>query len=383
MNEQHLGPRSARAKFVYFLWNNMPRFLLLALCVLIVVLAGAIDRKSASIASSKEAAEKNGKPAVNAVTLALQPTTISDRINLPGNIEPWTTLGLLSKLNGTVEEVLVREGQRVKRGDVIARIDDDDYRIAVERTEAAYNLAKAEFERDRAIYAKGVIPTATLDTNRTRMETTKADFEDAKLQLSRCLVTAPMDGVMQKVDAKVGLQLAVGDPIAEIIDIERVKAVVGIPESDVTAVRGLHAIDFTVQALAGRRLIGKVHYLSSSPETVARIFRLELEVDNRAGDILPGMFLRADIVKKTLPEAIVVPYYSVISRNNEQYVYVEEDGVAKKRNIRLGVMEKWLVEVVEGLKSGDRLIVEGHRDVEDGQPVKVVKAAREMKELTL
>jgi membrane fusion protein (multidrug efflux system) len=148
-------------------------------------------------------------------------------------------------------------------------------------------------------------------------------------------------------------------------------------------VRGLHAIDFTVQALAGRRLIGKVHYLSSSPETVARIFRLELEVDNRAGDILPGMFLRADIVKKTLPEAIVVPYYSVISRNNEQYVYVEEDGVAKKRNIRLGVMEKWLVEVVEGLKSGDRLIVEGHRDVEDGQPVKVVKAAREMKELTL
>lgn len=383
MNEQHHGPRSARAKFVYFLWNNMPRFLLLALCVLIVVLAGAIDRKSASIASSKEAAEKNGKPAVNAVTLALQPSTISDRINLPGNIEPWTTLGLLSKLNGTVEEVLVREGQRVKRGDVIARIDDDDYRIAVERTEAAYNLARAEFERDRAIYAKGVIPTATLDTNRTRMETTKADFEDAKLQLSRCLVTAPMDGVMQKVDAKVGLQLAVGDPIAEIIDIERVKAVVGIPESDVTAVRGLHAIDFTVQALAGRRLTGKVHYLSSSPETVARIFRLELEVDNKAGDILPGMFLRADIVKKALAEAIVVPYYSVISRNDEQYVYVEEDGVAKKRNIRLGVMEKWLVEVVQGLKSGDRLIVEGHRDVEDGQPVKVVKAAREMKELTL
>ncbi len=383
MNEQQLGPRSARAKFVYFLWSNMPRFLLLALCILIVVLAGAIDRKSASIASSKEAAEKNGKPAVNAVTLSLQPSTISDRINLPGNIEPWTTLNLLSKLNGTVEEVLVREGQRVKRGDVIARIDDDDYRIAVERTEAAYNLAKAEFERDRAIYAKGVIPTATLDTNRTRMETTKADFEDAKLQLSRCLVTSPMDGVMQKVDAKVGLQLAVGDPIAEIIDIERVKAVVGIPESDVTAVRGLNAIDFTIQALAGRRLTGKVHYLASSPETVARIFRLELEVDNKAGDILPGMFLRADIVKKTLPAAIVVPYYSVISRNNEQYVYVEEDGVAKKRAIRLGVMEKWLVEVVEGLKSGDHLIVEGHRDVEDGQPVKVVKAAREMKELTL
>ena len=383
MSNQPIGPTSTRAKIVYFFWNNVPRFMLLALLVLIVILAMAINQKSASIASIKAAGEKSEKPAVNGVTLALKPEAIHDRINLPGNIEAWTTLSLLSKLNGTIEEVLVREGQKVQKGDILARIDDRDYRIAVERAEAAYTLAKAEFERDRAIYAKGVIPTATLDTNRTQMETAKADLENAKLQLSRCLVTAPMHGVVKKVDAKVGLQLAIGDPIAEIIEIDRVKAVVGIPESDVTAVRGLTAIDFKIQALDDRVLTGKVHFLSSAPETVARIFRLELEVDNKNGEILPGMFLRADIVKKTVEGAIVVPYYSVISRNNEQYVYVEEDGVAKKRNVRLGIMEKWLVQVVEGLKSGDKLLVEGHRDVEDNQKVKVVKAAQEMKELIL
>lgn len=383
MSNQPLGPRSTRAKIVYFFWNNMPRFLLLALLVLIVILAGAINQKSASIASIKAAGEKSEKPAVNGVTLALKPEAIHDRINLPGNIEAWTTLALLSKLNGTIDEVLVREGQKVQKGDILARIDDRDYRIAVERAEAAYTLAKAEFERDRAIYAKGVIPTAALDANRTQMETAKADLDNAKLQLSRCLVTAPMHGVIKKVDAKVGLQLSVGDPIAEIMEIDRVKAVVGIPESDVTAVRGLEAIDFKIQALDNRVLTGKVHFLSSAPETVARIFRLELEVENSSGEILPGMFVRADIVKKTVADAIVVPYYSVISRNNEQYVYVEEDGVAKKRQVRLGIMEKWLVQVVEGLQSGDKLLVEGHRDVEDNQKVKVVKAAQEMKELIL
>ncbi len=383
MYNQSSVARTVRAKVVFFIWNNLPRFLLLAVVVLIIILAGAIKKESASIASVKAAGGKQERPPVNTVTLALKPETINDRINLPGNIEPWTTLALLSKLNGTIDEVLVREGQKVKKGDVIVRINDEDYRIGIDRAKAAFDLAKAEYERDKAIYAKGVIPTAMLDANKTQMETAKADYDNAKLQYSRCLVTAPMNGVIKKVDAKVGLQLAVGDPIVEIMEIERLKAVVGIPESDVTAVRGLTTIDIKLQALKDRIITGKVHFLSSSPETVARMFRLELAIDNSDGEVLPGMFLRADVVKKTVPDAIVIPFYSVISRNNEQYVYVEEDAIVHKKKVRLGIMEKWSVEVIEGLQGGERLVVEGHRDVEDNQKVKVVKAALDVKELTL
>ena len=91
----------------------------------------------------------------------------------------------MAKLNGTIIEVLVKEGDRVKKGDILARIEDDDFRIAVERAEATYNLAKAEYGRDKSIYAKGVIPTATLDINRTNMQQAKADYDNAKLLLSR------------------------------------------------------------------------------------------------------------------------------------------------------------------------------------------------------
>lgn len=383
MQSHNSAPRTVRAKVVFFIWNNLPRFLLLAVIVLIIILAGAIKKESASIASIKAAGDKQERPPINAVTLALKPETINDRINLPGNIEPWTTLALLSKLQGTIDEVLVREGQKVKKGDVIVRINEEDYRIGVDRAKAAFELAKAEHERDKAIYAKGAIPSAMLDTNKTHMEIAKADYDNAKLQYSRCLVIAPMNGVIKKIDAKVGLQLAVGDPIVEIMEIERLKAVVGIPESDVTAVRGLKTIDIKLQALKDRIITGKVHFLSSAPETVARIFRLELAIDNSDGEVLPGMFVRADVVKRTVPEAIVIPFYSVISRNNEQYVYVEEDSIVHKKKVRLGIMEKWYVEVVEGLQGGERLVVEGHRDVEDNQKVKVVKAALDVKELTL
>ncbi len=376
-------PDTTRGKIVYFIWNNLPRFVLLAMIVLIFILMGAIRDKSDLIAANKAAEVSQEKPPVNTITLTLAPTTITDRINLPGYVEPWTRLQLMAKLQGTITEVLVKEGDRVKKGDILARIEDDDFRISAERAEAAYNLAKAEYSRDKSIYDKGVIPTATLDINRTNMQQSKADYDNAKLLLSRTLVSSPMDGIIRRMDAKVGLQLSVGDPIAEILNIDRMKAVIGIPESDVTAVRQLEDVDITVQALGDKIITGKKYFLSSSPETTARLYNLELEINNRDGAVLDGMFVRADIVKEQVDNTLAVPFYSVISRNNEQYVYIEEKGVARKRKVKLGIMEKWMVQITSGLNPGDRILVEGHRDVEDNQKIQVIKTLTSPSELTL
>jgi membrane fusion protein (multidrug efflux system) len=383
MPEQTSPSRTTRAKIVLFIWNNIPRFLLLGMIVLIGLLFVSISKKNEIIAAAKVSEARPEKPAVNVVTLTLFPTTIHDRINLPGSIEPWTRLQLLSKLGGTVTEVLLKEGDRIKKGDVLARIEATDYKIALDRAEAAYRLAQSEYLRDKSIYEKGVIPTSALEAKKTTMQTARADYENAKLLYSRTTVTSPMNGVIRRMDAKVGLQLSPGDPIAEILEIDRVKGVVGIPESDVTAVRKLDQINVTIQALENRLIRAKVHFLSPSPETIARLYNLELEINNRDGEILPGMFIRADIVKKTVEKAIVVPFYSVISRNNEQFVYIEKDGIARKRTVKLGIMEKWMVRITEGLTPGDRLLVEGHRDVEDGQKIKVVQAVKKLEELTL
>jgi len=378
-----IAPNTLRGKTVYFIWNNLPRIVLLAMIVLIFILFGAIKDKSKLIAANKAAEVSQEKAPVNAVTVILEPTTITDRINLPGYMEPWTRLKLMAKIKGSITEVLVDEGDRVKKGDILARIEDDDFRIAVERAEATYNLTKAEYGRDKSIYDKGVIPTAALDTNRTNMQKAKADYENAKLLLSRTVITSPMDGIIRHMDAKVGLQLSEGDPIAEILEIDRMKGIIGIPESDVTAVRKLENVDLTVQALGDRIITGKKHFLSPSPETAARLYNLELEINNSGGEVLDGMFVRADVVKQQVDNALTVPFYSVISRNGEQFVYVEEEGVARKREVRLGIMEKWMVQVTAGLHPGDKLLVEGHRDVEDKQKIKIIKALTSLEELTL
>jgi len=205
------------------------------------------------------------------------------------------------------------------------------------------------------------------------MRTARAAMEDAALNLSRCSITAPMSGVIRRLDLKKGLMLSVGDPMAELLKIDQVKAVIGIPESDVAAVRGLDTVEFTIQALNDRQVTGRKFFLSSSPENQARLYRLELAVDNPRAEILPGMFLRANIIKKTVDQTIIVPLYAVLTRNDEHYVFVEKDGVAEKRLVTLGIMEEWQAQVTQGLAAGERVIIEGHRDVEAGQQVNTIK----------
>lgn len=375
MNEA--GPVTLRAKLVYLLWQSIPRVLLLAMIVVIALLVVSVQEQKQAIEAKNASAVSQERPPVNVVLMELKPATIRDSINLPGSIEPWTRLTLAARVSGAVEEVLVEEGDEVARDTILARIDPADYTIALDRARAAYRQARASYEREKAIYDKGVIPTSQMEVRETDMITAKADLDAAELQLSRCTIKAPMGGVIQRLDVKKGLLLSVGDPVAEILKIDRVKAVIGIPESDITAVRNLRTVAVTVKALETGPLTGTVHFISPAPETAARLYRMELALENPDRSLLPGMFVRAGVVKQTIHNAVAIPLYSVISRNSEHYVFVEENGVARKRAVVLGIMEDWMVQATSGLSPGDKLVVEGHRDIENNQainPVSIVTA---------
>ncbi len=353
--------------------RNLPRFFLFGLILLIILLFISISQKQKTLIAEKMAVDSQKRPPVNIVVLPLEPVDIRDRIKLPGFIEPWQHLVLSAKVGGSIKTILVKEGDQVLQGDTLATIEMDDYQIARDRTRAAYNLAVSDYQRDKTLFGRGAVSKAQLEAKKAAVDTSKADMENAELMLSRCTITAPFSGIINKLHIKPGLFLSVGDPIGELLQINKVKAVLGIPESDVDAVRKLTSVDVVIKALDNLRKKANIYFLSSAPETQAVLYRLELEIDNSKGEILSGMFVSGDVVKRVAHQVIGVPFYSVISREDLQYVFVEENGVARKRAVKMGIMEKWLVQITEGLQPGERLIVEGHRDVEDGQEVKVVQ----------
>jgi membrane fusion protein (multidrug efflux system) len=373
MHPKEIEPQTRRGRIVKMIWNALPPLFLMATVVIIITLFSVISAKKARIAEAQANALTNERPPINVVLLDVQPVTIRDRINLPGAIEPWTDLELLAKINGEVIEVPVTEGNKVTKGQVIARIDQADYQIALDSAKASYKMAYSNLKRYKKLFEKRLISKSEFEKNETQVQTTKAEMEKAELNLSRCSITAPMTGIIQRLDAKKGLLLSVADPIARILEIDRVKAVIGIPESDVPFVRNIDTVEITVQALNDLKIKGRKHFLAASPENIARLYKLELAIDNPNGRLLPGMFVRGEIVKKVAKDSLSVPLYTVITRNQEHFVYVEKDGLAERRPVELGILEDWKVQIKKGLLPGDRVIVEGHRNVEEGQKVNVVR----------
>ena len=346
---------------------------LLVLVGTIVGLSGTIQAEKERMTEEKMAAVAKERLPVNVVLLDVEATTVQDRINLPGVIEPWEKLRVLSKISGTVIKVLVSEGDTVTKGQVIAHIDPDDYRIAVDSARASFELAAANYKRLETLFEKEIIAKAEIDKLDAQVKASKAALENAELMLSRCTIKAPIPGVIRRLDATEGLLLRASDPVAEILQVDRVKAVVGIPESVVALVRNIKDVSLTIQALDNKKIIGRNHFLSSSPESGARLYRLELAIDNKENLILPGMFFRANLVKRVIPDTVAVPLFTVIKREDQQFVFIEEGGVAKQMPVELGIIEDWRVQITKGLSPGNRVVVEGHRDIDHGYKLNTVR----------
>ncbi len=362
---------------------RLPLLFLLALIAVIVTLSGTIKAEKTRLLAEKKEAITKDRPPANVVLLKVSPATMLDRINLPGIIEPWEKLKVMSKLHGTVVDVMVKEGDKVEQGQVIAHLDPADFRIARDSAKASFELATADQQRLATLFNQGIISQSEIEKRDAQVKTSKAVLENAELMLSRCAITAPIHGVIRRMDAKEGLLLNISDPVAEILQIDKVKAVIGIPESDVALARDITEVSITVQALNNKKVVGQTHYLASSPENGARLYRLELAIDNADNTILPGMFFRAEIIKKIYKDTIAVPLYTVIKRQDQQFVFVEENGIATQLPVKLGIIEDWQVQIISGLSLGSRVVIEGHRDIDQGHKLNIVKVINDPREALL
>jgi RND family efflux transporter MFP subunit len=320
-------------------------------------------------------------PDVNVVTLELTPGPIRDRMNLPGIVEPWVKYNIISEIRGKVVEKRIEKGVSVKAGDVIALIDPKDYKIALQAAKASYDTALASKNRLERLYKEQLASRSQYDDITAQVEQFRAQMDSAALNLERCVIKSPIAGRINNLHIEKGQYVNVSDPIAEILKMDQVKVVVGIPESDVSAVAGVDAFQVAFDALNGRTFAAEKYFLSKASDARARLYNLELRMDNASGEILPDMFARVEIVKKERPDALSVPLYAIIPLNKTQVVYVVEDNIVRARKIKSGIQEGWRIEIIEGLAAGDHVIVIGHRNVSAGQKINVIRTITTMEEL--
>ncbi len=373
--------KAFKQKLLKFIWDSLPTVVVIILVILAIFFGIKVKQEKNRIESEKAKALKTEQPAPNVIALNIQAVTIEDALNLPGVISPWEDLMVRTEVSGQIIEAPVKEGDLVIKGQVLARLDRRDYENRLAQEESAYHLAKLEYDRFSKLSKMKAISEAELDSSLARLKETKADLASAKLDLERTVIIAPMSGYINRLDAKVGLLVNRPDSIAQILDTNKIKVEIGIPESDIDAIQNLEEAQITVEALGGKTFIGKKIFLSRQPDPSSRVYNLKLAVNNTEGQLRPGMFCRVELVKRRYKDAVSIPLYAVIARREERFVYIANDSKAHYRRVELGVLDGWQVQITDGLKIGDRVIIVGHRSLEDGQRINIQRTVQDPAEL--
>jgi membrane fusion protein (multidrug efflux system) len=376
-----MNQSTSKIKILRFFWGVFPWLIVLAICFFIGFLLIQIRDKKARLEEENKAAIRENPTPVRVITLTLEPRRLEDKINLPAMVVPYENLWVKAEVSGLVVNIPGKEGQLVKKGEVLVELDDRDYRTQLERVEANYQLALSDRDRMAELVQKRIAAATELDKTEARLKDLAAQLKEARLALSRTKIRSPISGRLNEVQTEIGDRVGVDKPVAQILQFGKVKVTVGVPESDVNAVSDLNEADVIIEALDNRRVKGKKVFLSRQPRDLARLYDLELAVENPDDRILPGMFARVELVKKVFENALIIPLYAVITQGNESFVYVENNNKAEKRPVKVGILSGWQIQITAGLSPGERVIVVGHRLLDDGQAVDVIKNVRDPEEV--
>lgn len=337
----------------------------------------ASEEAAAPVEASEPAAGTEvERPPVNVVVTRLELRTLTERIRLSGSLEPWVDVQISTELGGAVESVGFDKGRYVRKDQLLAEIGTDLYQSAVEEAEAALTRAQATFEKAEQLFERQAVPRQDLIDATGDLDVRKAQLTQARLRLKRSTITSPIGGIAVTRDIEPGEVLAPGAPITVIQRVDRLKAVIGIPETDVAQFSVGDMATIRLDAFPDEEFEGRITFIGPATSGASRTFPADIAVANPGGSLKPGMVAEALLERRTFEDAIVVPRDAVHERDSGMVAIIMDGDRARVRSVTLGAGEGNDVMVLEGLAAGDQLVVEGHRGLVDDQRVRLVEGAR-------
>jgi membrane fusion protein (multidrug efflux system) len=348
--------------------RTINNFIILVLAlVLLAAMSFSGCKDQESIANTEGSSSE--PPAIPVSVVEVKPVAIRDVVFLPGETEAYEDVKVAANTSGRVEWIGPREGQAVQKGDLLAKIEVSALKASLEHARAAYNLANDLCERRRRLYENKIIAREELEQSETQLKLAAADLEQVKVRYNHGFPKSPITGVINHLYVDVGEYADLGKPIADIVNIDRIKINVQVPELDVRYVNKGQTTPVKIDAFADRTLLGTVEFVAFKADPATKTFLVRSVIDNPDHDIRPGMIGRVAFVRRNIPDAVAAPLFAIVDKGGERIVFVEKDGVAESRVVSIGVIEADRVQITSGLNVGDHLIVRGQTEVEDGMKV--------------
>lgn len=306
----------------------------------------------------------------------LVPETVEERFTLPGTLEAWENLTLSLEQSGLITWIGPEEGDSLRAGQAILKIDQNTLKSNLERDQVDYNLKKKHLERLKQLLDEKLVSQKSYDDALQGVEAAKASLNLSRIALEKSTLATPINGILDDLLVDRGEYGTVGMPAAVVVQVDRLRVLVDIPEKDVAVTRVGDLVEVLPAQVMGRDgggRSGKVIHVSYRADENTRTYQGKVAIDNRNGLLRPGMIVRVRFVRRILENVIFIPLYAVIDRDGEKFVFVTENDIAVERQVRLGPIVDGNVVIFGGIQEGEDLVVKGQQLLTDGSPVTIVE----------
>jgi membrane fusion protein (multidrug efflux system) len=334
----------------------------LLIAALLTLLAGGCSEQGSG------SGEATGKPVVVLKTYAV---TLHDRVEALGTAQAGEAVTITARVAGRLEEVAFSDGQLVRKGDLIVRMDQDEEQAQLAAAEAQLAEHKREIQRLETLLSRKAAAGRDLDERRTLAAISASNIQEIRARIAELTLTAPFDGRLGIRRVSPGALVQPGTVITTLDAAGAIKLDFTIPSTQLQGLKAGSAVEATGEAQPGKRFTGLVSAIDSRIDPVTRSIFLRAVIDNTEGLLLPGSLMRV-VLRKNERQAVVVPEEAVTQKQEKHLLtLVGADGRAELRAVEIGLRAGGLVEISRGLKAGELVVVRGMGFVQNGKPVSI------------
>ena len=310
---------------------------------------------------------------IHAEVAEVKVSEVPIRVEVTGQVETMYQATLSSRIQGTIEKVLIREGTQVKKGQTLIELDNRDLQAELERTVAEVENAKAHLARVKNLYEEDAVSKQEMENATRTFKVSEANRRAVLAQLSYTVIRAPFDGVITERKVEAGELASSGQTLLKMEDPNRLRLEAMVAENDLKAIALGHQILVIIDALPGESLVGTVSRILPAGDPQTHTFTVKVDLPPTPG-LRTGMFGRLQL-DKGVSRTIVLPSSAIIERGELTSVFVvDPDHVARLRWVRVGRRFNQQTEILSGINEGERVLIDASRG-SDGAIVQISETA--------
>jgi membrane fusion protein (multidrug efflux system) len=323
--------------------------------------------------SAPTAGEPHGQGAARGVAVVTAHPThkeFAHEVEALGTLRANESVDITAKVADRVAAIHFKEGQQVRKGDVLIELDNSEARADLAAAEAAASDSRSQYKRSQELYQTKALSEAQLDQLQATLLANEARVAAARSRLADRVITAPFNGRVGLRNVSLGGLVNPGAVITTLDDLSVVKLDFAVPEVFLSTLQPGLTVEARSTAYAEETFAGRVSSVDTRVDPTTRSVAIRALIDNRDGRLRPGMFMTVKLVRPE-GQALMLPEQAIVPENDQHFVYVVADGKAHKREVKIGRRRPGEVEVLQGLTADDGVVVDGTLNLRDGVPVRV------------